>query len=275
MRHPLLPGCRIDATRMRTWLDSFEGYRVAVSQGAIERWIEQFDPGHRDMAARILDSVDFINKLRIQAAFRTILQSLPGWSIQENQRLGKWRFVPFSGSSGTSADSMIHLFRMANALTSRQFNKLFIYRRDLLQEDYTENDTIVFIDDFSGTGTQACNSWREFFSEIVPLRPKKVLALVAISIRAQQRITRETELEVWNDIQLRDSDNIFHDECLHFTALDKQITLRYCRRADRSNPRGFGDCGYVVVFPERCPNNSIPVLYMSHQRWRGLFPRHD
>jgi hypothetical protein len=31
----------------------------------------------------------------------------------------------------------------------------------------------------------------------------------------------------------------------------------------------------VVVFPDRCPNNSIPVLHVSHQRWRGLFPRHD
>ena len=275
MRHPLLPGSRIDAARIQTWLDSFEGYRVAVSQGAIEHWIEQFDHRHRDLAARILDSVDFINRLRIQAAFRTILQSLGGWNLDRSQRLGKWRFVPFSGSSGSSADSMIHLFRMANRLTGRLYDELFIYRRDLLQEDYCGSDTIVLIDDFSGTGKQACDSWKEFFCEIVPREPRKVLILVAMSTQARQRIRKETELEVWNDIELWDSDNIFHDACTHFTARDKQILLRYCRRADRSNPRGFGDCGYLVVFPDRCPNNSIPVLHMSHQRWHGLFPRHD
>lgn len=275
MRQPLAPGCRIDADRMRIWLASFEGYRVAVSQGAIERWIEQFGSGHRDIAARILDSVDFINKLRIQAAFRTILQSLDGWNLDRSQRRGKWRFVPFSGSSGSSADSMVHLFRMANRLTGRLFDELFVYRRDLLQENYTENDTIVLIDDFAGTGKQACDSWKEFFSEIVPREPRKVLILVAISNRARQRITNETEIEVWNDILLSDSDNIFHNDCLHFASGDKQIILRYCKRADRNNPRGFGDCGYVVVFPDRCPNNSIPILHVNDARWRGLFPRHD
>lgn len=275
MRQPLSPGCRIDAARMRTWLDSFEGYRVAVSQGAIERWIEQFNPGHRDIAARILDSVDFINKLRTQAAFRTILRSLEGWNPRENRRRGQWRFVPFSGSSGTSADSMVHLFRMANGLTHRQFDKLFIYRRDLLQEKYNENDTIVLIDDFAGTGNQACESWREFFSEIVPREPRKVLILVATSNQAREKIKNETDLEVWNDILLFDADNIFHNACHHFNRADKGAILHYCRRADNVNPCGYGDCGYVVVFPDRCPNNSIPILHVSHQQWYGLFPRHD
>ena len=275
MRRPLPAGSRVDAIRMQNWMNSFEGYRIAVSPGAIERWIQQFGRRHRDLGARILDSVDFINKIRIQAAFRTILRSLEGWNPHENRRRGQWRFVPFSGSSGTSADSMVHLFRMANGLTHRQFDKLFIYRRDLLQERYNENDTIVLIDDFAGTGNQACESWREFFSEIVPREPKKVLILVATSNQAREKIKNETDLEVWNDILLFDADNIFHDACHHFNRADKGAILHYCRRADNVNPRAYGDCGYVVVFPDRCPNNSIPILHVSHQQWYGLFPRHD
>lgn len=275
MKKPLPLGRRITATRMRGWLNSFEGYRVAISQGTIDRWIDQFEQNDKDLAARILDSVDFINTLRIQSAFRNILNSLTGWNIDENRRQGKWRFVPFSGSSGSSADSMIHLFRMANGLSHRQFNKLFIYRSDLLSESYGEEDTIVFIDDFAGTGEQACDSWREFFNEIVPYEPTKILILVAISDKAFKKIQTETELVVYHDIILTDSDNIFHNRCRHFSKKEKEALLEYCQRADSKNPCGYGNCGYVIVFPQRCPNNSVPILHVTKSRWHGLFPRHD
>jgi hypothetical protein len=29
------------------------------------------------------------------------------------------------------------------------------------------------------------------------------------------------------------------------------------------------------VFQHRSPNNSIPILHADHERWTGLFPRHD
>ncbi|MBU2055462.1 MAG: hypothetical protein KKC25_10865 [Proteobacteria bacterium] len=275
MRNPLPPGSAINGTRMVGWLTAFGGYREPLSEGAIDRWINQFDSKDRDIAARLIDSVDFINTLQIRSAFRNILSSIEGWSIDEVQRRGNWRFVPFSGTSGSSADSMIHIFRQANGLTRNKFNSLFVYRSDLLRDTYTENDTILFIDDFSATGNQACESWKEFFYEIVPPEPRKILILVASSDAALERIRTETDLEVINDIILTDSDNIFHDRCRHFSTRDKNTLLKYCHKADKRHPRGYGDSGYVVVFSHRCPNNTIPVLHVTQKQWRGLFPRHD
>jgi len=275
MKSPLPPGSAIDGSRMTCWLNAFGGYREALSQGIIDRWIDQFDRKDRDIAARLLDSVDFINNLQIRSAFRNILNSLEGWNINENLRRGKWRFVPFSGTSGSSADSMIHIFRQANSLARNKFNSLFVYKSDLLRETYTEDDTILFIDDFSATGNQACESWKEFFFEIVPPEPKKRLILVASSDIAIERIRTETDLEVINEIILTDSDNIFHDRCHHFSTREKGVLLKYCNNADKRNPRGYGDTGYVVVFSHGCPNNTIPVLHVNKKQWRGLFPRHD
>ena len=275
MKRPLPRGSRIDAGRMASWLTGFATYREAMSQGAIERWIDQFAPADRDIAARLLDSVEFINMLRIRAAYKDILCSIDGWSIDEDRRRGKWRFVPFSGTSGSSADSMIHIFRQANGLTGRKFNSLFIYRSDLLGETYTENDTVAFIDDFSATGDQACRSWKEFFNEIVPPEPRKILILVVSSAAALERIRTETDLNVLNGTTLNDSDNIFHAMCNHFSNREKGTLLDYCRKADKWHPRGYGECGYVIVFSHRCPNNTIPVLHVTKTQWRGLFPRHD
>jgi hypothetical protein len=30
----------------------------------------------------------------------------------------------------------------------------------------------------------------------------------------------------------------------------------------------------VVIFQHRSPNNSLPIFYVEHGRWAGLFPRH-
>jgi len=275
MKSPLPSGSAIDGARMTYWLNAFGGYREGLSQGSIDRWIDQFDKKDKDIAARLLDSVDFINNLQIRSAFRNILNSLEGWNIDENLRRGKWRFVPFSGTSGSSADSMIHIFRQINGLARNKFNSLFVYKSDLLTETYTAGDTILFIDDFSATGNQACESWKAFFSEIMPPEPRKILVLVASSDRAIERIRTETDLEVHNEITLTDSDNVFHDRCCHFSILEKSTILKYCRKADKRNPRGYGDSGYVVVFSHRCPNNTIPVLHVTQTQWRGLFPRHD
>lgn len=34
-------------------------------------------------------------------------------------------------------------------------------------------------------------------------------------------------------------------------------------------------CGFVIVFAHTCPNNSIPILHVSHTKWQGLFRRYD
>ena len=64
-------------------------------------------------------------------------------------------------------------------------------------------------------------------------------------------------------------------QCKHFTKADRTKLIRYGEIADKRCPKGFGDCGFVVVFQHRPPNNSIPILHADHSKWTGLFPRHD
>src|SRR5438094_10510927 len=116
---------------MQDWLADFAGYRVNVNEGRIDRWLQQFDPGHRDLAARLLDAVDFISYEQIAEAYRQTLRTLPGWHAAQNRRPGRWRFVPFSFSAGESGDSMLHVFRVANGLQHHRYNELFLHLRDL------------------------------------------------------------------------------------------------------------------------------------------------
>src|SRR4051794_14153052 len=168
MRAPKHRGSPVDMARMRGWVEEFAGYRIAVNEGRIGRWLQQFEEADRDLAARLLDVVDFIGNDQIAAAFREALSGLPGWSPDENRRSGRWFFVAFSSSAGESGDQMLHRFRTANNLAGRRYDYLFHYRSELLMLAPGEEDTVVLIDDFAGTGNQACQAWEEVYRELLP-----------------------------------------------------------------------------------------------------------
>jgi hypothetical protein len=270
MIKPKPPGTPIDAKRIDSWVNLFSGYRHSISSREIENWLGQFDRADVDLAARLLDCVEFVSHDQIITAYKSILTSLTGWHANVKKRQGKWRFVAFSGSAGESGDSMLHLFRRANNLSHRKYSELFIYRSDLLSAHLKAEDKVVFVDDFSGTGDQVCEAWGETL-ELLPGNPTVILSLVRVRNRARKRIQLETDISVHPYLELQDRDNIFSQKCKYFSETEKNAIHKYCLRADKKNPKGYSDCGLVLVFAHKCPNNSIPILHSNSRKWRGLF----
>jgi len=274
MRKPKQRGAPINMRRVRDWVQRFSGYRITVTENRIDRWLDQFADPDRDVAARTLDSVEFLGAEPIADAFRSLLGEVPGWSRSATKRSGNWRFVAFSGSAGESGDEMLRRFRHAGGMAPANWKKLFVHRSELLQERLEAGDTVVFVDDFSGTGTQAVNGWKEF-AELLPGRPDVYLLLVAATEQALARIRAETPMIPLAHWTLGAKANVFHSSCKHFSGSEKDTLLQYCVRADKKQPRGFGDCGLTLVFAHACPNNSIPILHAASKKWEGLFRRHD
>ena len=281
MRTPRAQGKPIDAGRMKSWLDRFDGYRVTVTETRVRDWLRNFRVQDTDLGARVLDAVTFLKSEDMEVALRDTVGRLPGWHNSKAHRRGKWRFVAFSISAGESGDSMLHRFRTALGLTRSQYDELFIHKADLLREGLGTDDSVAFVDDFAGTGQQACRAWRgdpetriTGLAELLPGNPKTYLILVAAGKRAVDRIAQETRFEVLARHVLDPGDDIFSGDCRHFTQAEKDALLAYCKKADRRHPRGYGDCGLVIVLAHKTPNNSIPVLHANHDRWQGLFPRH-
>ena len=287
MKQPSPEGTAIDQRRFRKWTARFGGYREPVTNISIESWLKQFRTPDRDLAARVLDVVDFYPITQMRNAFRDSLNAIDGWDPDPKKRCGKWRFAAMSSSAGESGDMMLYQFRLANALSAAKYSDLFVSRSDLFRlpmlpendpNHLGADDTVVLVDDFSGTGDQICNAWNDpatSFGALLAGVGRVFVVLVAGSYRAQRRILSETALIPSFAHHLNDSDNIFSEKCRRFTDTEKQLLLRYCTRASRTKPKGFGECGMVVVFHHRCPNNSLPILHADSNSWTSLFPRHD
>lgn len=272
MRRAKKRGAPLDAKRFSGWAQEFAGYRHIVDEGRVGRWLEQFDRD-KDLGARLLDCVDFISHDQIASAFRGALNGLSGWHRHKGKRTGKWRFVAFSSHSGESGEAMLHQFRVANGMATRHFDELFILRSDLLREPLEADDTVVFVDDFSGTGDQATTAWNGFFHELLPGEPNCYLVLVMASQQAVSRIKDETGMVAVPHFTLHASDYLFSSRCTQFNDEEKEKLLRFCERADKKTPMGHRECGFVVVFSHRCPNNTVPILHAEHSKWQGLFRR--
>jgi len=273
VRQPSAPGTPVDAERLAHWINRFGGYRRNVTRARIQTWLDQFDAGDRDLAARLLDAVEFVSNQQVEANLANTLRALPGWDPVRRRREGEWRFVAFSRAAGESGDTMLHKLRSAARLSQSHFNRMFINKRDLLRENLGPDDSVVFVDDFAGTGEQVCTGWKEIMQELLPGGPRVYLVLVAANMHAIHRIHNETPIIVRTPRELDDGDNLFVDDCTVFSQGEKDSLFRYCRKANRKSPKGYGDCGFVFVLAHKAPNNSIPILHAAHNRWDGLFPR--
>lgn len=287
MRRPLSSGTAIDAKRYKRWMDNFGSYRSHVTRSSIESWLDQFSSADKDLAARILDAVEFYGTNQIYAAYRNALTALDGWHKAASHRRGRWKFAAMSGSAGESGDAMLYQFRVANGLDAKAMNDMFVSRTDLFRlanlpdSDHRKlgkDDVVVLLDDFSGTGSQVCDAWNDpetSFGALLAGVGTIYLIVVAASRCARKRIKDETDIKLVHGHELQESDNVFSTACTHFTEHDRRRILHYGEIADKKHPKGYGNCGFVVVFQHRTPNNSIPILHADHSQWSALFPRHD
>lgn len=262
----------IAQAKIEVWLHRFSAYRHPPRAEEIRRWFGYFDDCDENLASSVLDRVRIISEQDIQNGYRHSLNRLPGWHQNQAARQGRWFFSGYGGA-GESGQAMLRVFREANGLGAQQHQQFFVTSTELPSLKLTAVDTVVFVDDFAGSGRQVCRGW-PITKELLGSKAHTFLVLCGITLRGRRRISYETGLRVVTPVVLEDYHNVFHGSCTAFTTAEKARLLAYCTRADPDDPKGFGDCGLLLILAHRTPNNSLPILHVNVAKWRGLFPRY-
>lgn len=265
-------GTQITKPRITQWLKDFRYYREPPDEDAIHSWIECFAHNDRDLAVRLLDCVQLVSERKIIDGYREALANLKGWDDDSSLRKGRWFFVGF-GRSGESGQAMLRQFREANQLSASKHNELFCVTIELPLKYLTAEDHVVFIDDFSGSGKQICDAWPTI-QELIASDAKCYLILTSATRQAVEKVKSLANLSLVVDIVLEECDNVFSSQCQQFSQAEKLVIEKYGKRADKRNPKGFGNCGLLFVLSHKTPNNTIPILHANHEKWQGLFPRY-
>ena len=258
--------------QITNWLRRFAPYRLPPTRETLLDWLRRFDPAHLPIAHKILDEVIIVSELEIQEGYRRALEELDGWSRVARERRGRWFFVGVGGA-GESGPAMVRLFREANGLTRRDWQDYFVTPLDLPRLGLSAFDSVVFIDDFAGTGQQMVGYW-PIIEELVASEAQCFLLLTALTRNAQREIVANTEFMVRADRLLEAESNVYSEESNVLDERERTALDVYGQIAWPRHPRGFGNCGLCFVLSHKTPNNSIPILHANHADWVGLFPRH-
>ncbi|MCW0234258.1 MAG: hypothetical protein OJJ21_11725 [Ferrovibrio sp.] len=262
----------VDQARLDAWVAKFAIYRRQPTGEHISAWLNLFDEDDQGFAIRILDNLKLISDHDIHTGHRAGLTQVPDWHENANNRTGKWYFCGYAHSGAKSGHAMLHKFAEANRLNGDNQRDMFVTPHELPKLKLTAADTVVFVDDVSGSGNQVIEYW-DTISELIASEARTFLILTAATERALARIAEETELKVIAHHVIDHTGNIFHDDCNLLDADEKAKLLAYCMKADKKVPKGYGDCGLLLVLSHKTPNNTIPVIHAWKPKWKGLFPR--
>lgn len=150
---------------------------------------------------------------------------------------------------------------------------------------------IVIVDDMAGTGNTMADNAAEFLSAHRAFLTERnafvgIVLLVSTvegetKIRARLRRIQGVNVDLRVCEPLR-PDAIAFPEGLGFWKdnHEKERAKALCRDlgalVSQRTPLGYGDQGLLIVFPENCPNNSLPILHgtsKGERPWKPLFPR--
>ena len=233
----------------------------------VAEWLGQFDAEDTPLALRVLGRTRYYGQVEI----RTMAKQLIDVALEQAKVRGMTRvaFVA-AGTPGSGSSIVIRAAREHLAIRAKPL-------LDMLAVSHlkpNEYDVIVFIDDFSGTGTTLTDWWATVESSVEPTNAAVWLGLL---VATKDAVTRVKQFADWVHVidQLPQKANVFAKGNTQFSSTQKTRLHTYCQRtgAHREYVSGLGRCGLLLAFKYGCPDNSLPVLWHPSPTWRPLFQR--
>jgi len=193
-----------------------------------------------------------------------------------NELLNKTQFS-FLGQSSESSSYLLYHFRQENDLPKNNF----------IVSNKTEN--IVFIDDFSISGTQAIGYLDEYFENNPSSIDRKIFMLIMISTETAINELKNNfnNVTVLPCIIMDDRSKSFSDSSIIFDGYKdeiKQQAKRMCEfygkyLIDLSDNKmtaiGYGGDGYLFGSYYNIPDNTLPIFWSDKNNWHYLFKRYN
>lgn len=229
------------------------------------RWMAQFSDDDLDLAAKILDKITYYSSINIRVLVRELVQSI--FLKYDNIHRKRILFIPIGNAHEGSSI-------IARALREEIPEENIIHMLDLLERDPTTYNMIVFLDDFSGTGSQIRDFWDANEPFIRPRVAHYIFALLVVNQRARATILEIADVMCVHE--LNENYNVLSPTSDKFTPEEKLRIRYYCERTGCSPEYryGFDYCGLLLVFTHTCPDNSLSILWkITEGIWEGLFMR--
>lgn len=272
----------------KTW-SLYRSLQITIPDVRI--WLEQFEDNlERRLMFKILQNITFYNERYIREKLTVIhayVKRNMRFFIKEGEKSIREILLSSFGQPTKSSSSFARMYATENKIISTNVASLNdIY---ISLDKNTRISTLVFIDDIIASGGSIIDGLKTLnktCGEAIYKRNIKVVIATVCGLESgkeaieKQALQLPFNVEVYICDTLNDSNRCFTEESSFFeNELDrnkaKEIALKYGTKIQKRNPLGYDEGQLIVVFPDTCPNNSLPILWCSSDpSWFPLFRRH-
>lgn len=296
---------RIKQQEIKDLLEKWGTYQGnAITENNVQNWLSQFGEIH--IQRKVFDFLkqikfvkrnEIINSLKYayEVAISEIVYEKKGlpWKKQKT-RLRYDIFISYLDGPGKSGAWVANQFKEVNQILKANILELTQLKNATEKENnpYQTMRALVLVDDFVGTGDTLCEELEnnkniiDFFTQKFNV---KITLFAAFALEAGRekvlKFARNNDLNIaihFGEI-LGEQENVFSAQSRYVKNQSDKAQLRALfseygeRIVNKKSSLGYGNSQVAIVFPENCPNNSLPILWAKKEsinfNWTPLFPR--
>jgi hypothetical protein len=290
---------RITSGELVELADKWEPYRgKPITTDTIRAWLEQ-TPRHQDqrLLFKLLQNVRFVSRrdtrLLLKEAHLSLHEHLPAFIQEKRSDRRRDVLITYVDGPGKSGATYASLYADENRISTRCVTAPETMAKTLSVYEATAGTSIsalVIVDDVIGSGNSLSKNLNSFVDEHKEFFKERKIPILVITLcatpKGEQKVRDElSKIDVQIDLKVLEPMGERHSafgETLGFWESSdekgraKELCLRLGAKVNKTNYLGYGDQGLLLVFPDTCPNNSLPILHGSSSgpdAWNPLFPR--
>jgi len=252
-------------------------FNDAISQIRVHSWLNNFKKAEWDLAITVFEHIEYYTLDKLCDLLNSEICEI----TKTNNSL---IFIPI-GSQAKSGDVMLYLIQKMKQSWGKAINYRFCRLCDEDENSIQDDDVIILVDDFVGTGKTVESFVESNIGIIDAILARKIQIILLCCFmmdftlnRLRRRFPDITFMPC--EIKYRAFDN----EKSLFGSHSKMVEVRkFCykygqkiigkRRRDDMKPLGFGNCQSLVVMEQSTPNDTLPLIWGSTAKGEPLFPR--
>ncbi|MCK4662282.1 MAG: hypothetical protein KAT68_05415 [Bacteroidales bacterium] len=266
-----------------------------ISTDIIREWLEQFEGIEEQRCIfKLLENVKLYSNNEIREKMEDLFRLVKKEIVKADKSI-------FIEKGKLKRDDIIVSYLDKNPVKSgAEYAKIFVEANNIYKDNSTSPDklekkllelkninALVFVDDFIGTGKSIIENIEPIIENYKErIEEKNIIVVVGVITGFQEakyeveKIIKKTNLPIKLLLldPLDNSNKCFYSNSLIYTEpikreKAKDICNKIGLQLEKKHPLGFGNCQATVVFPNTCPNNSLPILWKETNRWKPLFKR--
>jgi hypothetical protein len=253
----------------------FRGYKPQrVTIRSINRWLYQFDKKDRKALRLLLNQIIYKTENEIEKALVALHQKLLDRLAASGIPPKKVIYVQVH-DAGSSSPLILNMLRDAARLQQRGCR--FLDSKDVKglhdATNQLEEGAIIYVDDFSGSGNQFCQS-RDFFAQHIVGNFVEFFLLPCICEEAVLEMEARGVEPITALIHFK-TERPLHESCNLLSLEIKNRLTNLCFEIDRKGGLGYKRMATMVVIYRNAPN-TIPILLRGNpgqHPYCGIFPR--